>query len=191
MPTSTQGFRPLSKGSSMPRPTLIPPASLAPLLTASIVPGPPPVITAKPAAVSFRPTSSPIAYVVSSGLVRAEPKHAIAGPSSASAPNPSMNSAWMRSTRHGSVCTQSVGPRESSSRRSVVVPSTWLRRITTGPLYFSCLRSVIWSSRPSEPRRQHPLAVPDLLQRHELLLLVRQHRVSRPEVHRRHPERAE
>ena len=58
------------------------------------------------------------------------------GPSSASAPKPSMNSAWIRSTRHGSVCTQSVGPRESSSRWSVVVPSTWFRRITTGPLHF-------------------------------------------------------
>ena len=32
----------------MPSPTLTPPASLAPLLAASIAPGPPPVITAKP-----------------------------------------------------------------------------------------------------------------------------------------------
>ena len=61
MPTSTQELRPLSKGSSMPSPTLVPPASLAPLLTASIAPGPPPVITAKPASASLRPTSSPIA----------------------------------------------------------------------------------------------------------------------------------
>ena len=48
--------------------------------------------------------------------VRAEPKIDTAGPSSASRPNPSTNSAWMRSTRHGSVCTQSAGPRRSSSR---------------------------------------------------------------------------
>ncbi len=48
--------------------------------------------------------------------VRAEPKIATAGPSPASRPNPSTNSAWMRSTRQGSVCTQSAGPRWSSSR---------------------------------------------------------------------------
>ena len=61
MPTSTQELSPLSKGSSIPRPTLMPPASLAPLLTAYIAPGPPPVITAKPASLSLRPISSPIA----------------------------------------------------------------------------------------------------------------------------------
>ena len=33
--------------------------------------------------------------------VRAEPKIATAGPSSASRPNPSTNSDWIRSTRHG------------------------------------------------------------------------------------------
>ena len=33
-----------------------------------------------------------------------------AGPSSASVPKPSTNSDWIRSTRHGSVCTQSVVP---------------------------------------------------------------------------------
>src|SRR3954452_4793451 len=191
MPMSTHWLSPASKGSSMPSPTLVPPASLAPLFTASIAPGPPPVITAKPAAVSFRPTSSPIAYVGSSGLVRAEPKQAIAGPSSASAPKPSMNSAWMRITRHGSVCTQSLGPRESSNRWSVVVPSTWLRRITTGPLYFSCLLWVIGSCFLPEPPGEHPFAVPHLLQWHELLLLVRQHRVARPEVHRGHAQCAE
>jgi hypothetical protein len=38
-----------------------------------------------------------------------------------------------RSTRHGSACTQSDGPRESSSRWSVVLPSTWSRRWMTGP----------------------------------------------------------
>ena len=61
MPLSTHWLRPDSKGSSMPRPTLAPPASQAPLLAASIAPGPPPVITAKPASTSLRPTSSPIA----------------------------------------------------------------------------------------------------------------------------------
>ena len=39
MPMSTHWFRPDSKGSSIPRPTLTPPASEAPLLAASIAPG--------------------------------------------------------------------------------------------------------------------------------------------------------
>ena len=58
----------------MPSPTLTPPASLAPLLAASIAPGPPPVITAKPASTSARPSRSPAAYAGSSAGVRAEPK---------------------------------------------------------------------------------------------------------------------
>jgi uncharacterized protein (TIGR00730 family) len=41
--------------------------------------------------------------------VRADPKTATAVPSSASRPNPSTNSAWIRSTRHGSVGGVSVG----------------------------------------------------------------------------------
>ena len=134
MPMSTHSLRPDSNGSSMPSPTLTPPASLAPLLAASIAPGPPPVMTAKPASTSAPPSCSAWAYDGWSAGVRAEPKTAIAGPSSASAPKPSTNSAWIRSTRHGSVCTQSLGPRESSSRWSVVAPSTWSRRWSTGPL---------------------------------------------------------
>ena len=55
--------------------------------------------------------------------MRAEPNTVTARGSSASMPKPSTNSAWIRSTRHGSVCTQSLGPRESSSRWSVVVGS--------------------------------------------------------------------
>ena len=46
MPRSTHSLRPCSKGSSMPRPTDTPPAWQAPLLPASMIPGPPPVITA-------------------------------------------------------------------------------------------------------------------------------------------------
>jgi len=117
---SAHWLRPVSKGSSMPSPTLTPPACEAPLLAASIAPGPPPVITAKPASASFRPSASASAYSGWSADVRAEPNTLIAGPSSASAPKPSTNSDWMRSTRHGSVCTQSLGPRESSNRWSVV-----------------------------------------------------------------------
>ena len=61
MPMSTYGLSPASKGSSMPRPTEVPPASRAPWLAASIAPGPPPVITANPASASLRPTSTPMA----------------------------------------------------------------------------------------------------------------------------------
>ncbi len=141
MPESTHSFRPVSKGSSIPRPTLSPPASLAPLLAAFMAPGPPPVMTANPACTSLRPTSSPMAYDGWSSGVRADPNTAIAGPSSARAPKPSTNSAWIRITRHGSVCTQSDGPRESSSRASVVEPSTWLRRWMIGPLFFDLMPS--------------------------------------------------
>ena len=46
MPMSTQSLSRCSNGSSMPSPTETPPASDAPRFTASIAPGPPPVITA-------------------------------------------------------------------------------------------------------------------------------------------------
>ena len=74
-------------------------------------PGPPPVMTAKPASTSLRPTSTPMAYAGSLGRVRADPKTATAGPSSESEPKPSTNSDWMRSTRHGSACSQSTSGR--------------------------------------------------------------------------------
>ncbi len=47
------------------------------------------------------------AYSAVPCFVLADPKTETATPSSASRPNPSTNSAWMRITRHGSVCTQS------------------------------------------------------------------------------------
>src|SRR3954452_15708829 len=122
----------------MPRPTETPPASPHPLLTASMIPGPPPVMTAYPARARAAPIRSPTAYSGSSRLVRADPKTLTAAGSSASSPNPSTNSDWIRRTRHGSVCTQSDGPRESRSRWSVVLPSTaWSRRNVTGPRCFS------------------------------------------------------
>ena len=43
----------------------------------------------------------------------------------------------MRITRHGSVCTQSLGPRESSSRWSVVPRSTASPRWIVGPFCLS------------------------------------------------------
>src|SRR5699024_10296791 len=55
-PKSTQRLTPCSCGSSMPRPTDLPSASHAPLLAASICPGPPPVTTAYPASASARPS---------------------------------------------------------------------------------------------------------------------------------------
>jgi hypothetical protein len=112
----------------MPSPTLTPPASLAPLLAASMTPGPPPVITANPASASLRPASSATAYDGFSGLVRAEPKTLIAGPSSASAPNPSTNSAWIRSTRQKSVWVSNWAPR-SNNRWSAVLPVPRLSRL--------------------------------------------------------------
>src|SRR5215469_5674632 len=65
---------------------------------------------------------------------RAEPKTDTAWPSSDSRPKPSTNSAWIRSTRHGSVCTQSLGPRQSSNRWSVVVFGMCLPRNVAGPM---------------------------------------------------------
>src|SRR5581483_7763857 len=72
-PRSTYSLRPCSKGSSMPRPTEVPPASCAPRLAASIAPGPPPVITAQPASTRARPMRTPAAYSQESGAVLAEP----------------------------------------------------------------------------------------------------------------------
>lgn len=65
--------------------------------------------------------------------MRALPNTLTAFGSSASSPNPSTNSAWMRRTRHGSACTQSTGPLLSSSRWSVVVFGTALPRSVAGP----------------------------------------------------------
>src|SRR4051812_19287064 len=121
----------------MPSPTEVPPASDAPLFAASMTPGPPPVMTAKPASTSWRPRDSASPYDGSSGVVRADPNTEIAGPSSASAPKPSTNSLWIRSTRHGSVWTQSPEPLLSSSRWSVVVAGTIAPRNVIGPVWCS------------------------------------------------------
>ena len=117
----------------MPSPTDGPPASAAPLLAASMMPGPPPVIVAYPARASAPPSCTAEAYRGWSRAVRADPNTLTAGPSSDSVPKPSTNSAWMRMTRHGSECTQSVGPRLCSRRWSVVVACTSASRRMTGP----------------------------------------------------------
>src|SRR5258708_30062286 len=61
-PMSTNSFRPCSCGNSMPRPTEIPCALAAPLLAASMIPGPPPVITADPALASAPQLLVPPSY---------------------------------------------------------------------------------------------------------------------------------
>ena len=115
----------------------------------------------------------------------------MAGPSSASEPKPSTNSDWMRSTRHGSVCTQSVGPRESSRRWSVVLPAvTWPRRSISRPLtrrsrVVAHARSPV--SQSFRVRSQRSMCSVG----HVLVLLVREHRVAGTEVDRRDAERGE
>ena len=54
---STYGLAPCSNGSSMLKTTDRPPASLAPLFAASMMPGPAPVMIAKPASARMRATS--------------------------------------------------------------------------------------------------------------------------------------
>ena len=79
------------------------PAILAPLFAASMIPGPAPVMIAKPASPRRRAVSCAAPYCGSSGPVRAEPKIATPLLSSASTSKPSMNSLMIRRTRHGSV----------------------------------------------------------------------------------------
>ena len=69
------------------------PASRAPRLAASMAPGPPPVMTARPASPTMRAVSRASAYSGSSGGVRAEPKNDAAGPTWASASKPIWSSA--------------------------------------------------------------------------------------------------
>ena len=90
--------------------------------------------------------------------VRADPKTLTALPSSASIPKPSTNSDWMRSTRHGSVWTQSLGPRESSSRSSVVVAAPGPRRRVTGPRW----RSLTSRARSGTAGRSLQLVTPGI-----------------------------
>ena len=54
------GFVVCSMGSSMFNPTAFPPAWNAPLLAASMTPGPPPVTTVKPAPAISRPMASAV-----------------------------------------------------------------------------------------------------------------------------------
>jgi len=108
---------PSPAASSMPRPTDTPPACTAPLLAASMMPGPArPVINrvARPdQARRAMALGGQVAIGSSRGGPGPEPKIDTAGPRPRPAgPKPSTNSAWIpQQPRHGSVCTQSVGPR--------------------------------------------------------------------------------
>ena len=66
-------------------------------------PGPPPVITAKPASPIARPIARARSYSGWSGPVRAEPKTQTAGPRSASVSNPGRNSLSISASRSSSV----------------------------------------------------------------------------------------
>src|ERR1700730_18003446 len=103
IPTPTRSLSACSLGSSMLQPTESPPASRQPRLMASIMPGPPPVMTATPRLARAAPTCIPMRYIGWSGRVRAEPKQVTAVPTSESASKPSTNSAMNRSTRQESV----------------------------------------------------------------------------------------
>src|SRR5215203_187431 len=125
------------------------PASRAPRLAASMVPGPPPVMIAMPASPTSRAVSRASAYSGWSALVRADPKKEAAGPTWASASKPAWSSAWIRSTRAASVSVEttpaSCAPMISSSSvagmrgwsefRSGIEPETSraLARLRRGP----------------------------------------------------------
>src|SRR4051812_8063155 len=100
-------------------PTDSAPASRAPRLAASIEPGPPPVITARPRSPSRRPTSRASPYSGESSGVRAEPNTDTARPTSDIRTNALASSSRMRSRRSSSartVCTRLVSaPMISSS----------------------------------------------------------------------------
>src|SRR5215831_1748828 len=166
---STYSFSPCSCGSSMPRPTEIPRELAAPLLAASMIPGPPPVITAYPALT--RPAEIRVAssYCAVPSRARDEPNIDTAMPSPASRPNPSTNSAWIRSTRQGSVCTQSLGPRRSSRRWSVVVLGIARPRSMAGPCR-RILRRDSGSTLTILPLAAHPMVAQDLVQREPVVL---------------------
>src|ERR1700682_47308 len=130
MPRLTYSLRPCSKGSSIFRPTDRPRPSRAPMFAASMVPGPPPVMMAKPRRARSAASARAAAYIGSGGRTRAEPKNVTAGPTVASAEKQATNSAWVRSTRQGSLSRNSGAlSGRSSSLRSSIFRSTPRRTI--------------------------------------------------------------
>src|SRR3984893_8593881 len=101
------------------KPTDSPPPSRAPLWAASMVPGPPPVMMAKPRWASSAARARAASYIGSGGRTGAEPKKGTAGPGVASASQPATNFAWSGSPRQGSLSRNSGAPSvRSSSLRS-------------------------------------------------------------------------
>jgi hypothetical protein len=102
-----------------------------------MMPGPPPVIVAKPASGEPPPRSTAAVYIGSASGVRAEPKTETAGPTSASASKPATNSPVMRRTRQVSLrvkaaaCSRSSSDHWKSSRSSVGRPAR-ARRLIVG-----------------------------------------------------------
>ena len=145
--------------------------------------------------------------------MRAEPNTVTARGTSASAPKPSTNSLWIRSTRQGSVCTQSVAPLVEqplvgglvSLRARLVFADSEL-----APRYFEpeyrvsgcaiateasgcAIRIVGHRVTVTQPRRYRADVrhVGDLRGGHVLVPLVGEVRVAGAEVHRRDAERRE
>src|SRR5438445_4674103 len=158
MPRLTYSLSPCSKGSSMFSPTESPRPSRAPMLAASIVPGPPPVMMAKRRRDSSAARARAAPYIGSGGRTRAEPKKVTAGPSVASASKPATNSAWIRNTRQGSLSRNSGAPSgRSSSLRSSICRST--PRRTMPPVRRSLDSSPIASLTLTAPPLRHTVVV--------------------------------
>ena len=86
-----------------------PPPSFAPRFAASMIPGPAPVMIAKPFSARMRAVSCAARYCGSCGSVRADPKIATPLVMSARLSKPSMNSDMIRITRQVSCRVKSVG----------------------------------------------------------------------------------
>ena len=81
-------------------PTETPLPLCAPRFAASMIPPPPPEMTANPCRANNVATLRAVLYAHSSFVVRALPKIVMAGPRSLSVSNPSTNSLMIRKTRH-------------------------------------------------------------------------------------------
>src|SRR6185437_4414402 len=115
---STYGFAPCSNGSSMLQPIDRPCPMRAPLLPASMMPGPAPVMIANPTSANNRAVSFAAAYCGSSGPTRADPNKVTAFSTVASVSKPSMNSDMMRINRHGSVRVKSFAGNREPARNN-------------------------------------------------------------------------
>ena len=92
----------------MSRPIDGTPASRAPRLPASMIPGPPPVMIEKPARPSAAAVSRAFAYIGSSRGVRAEPKIETALPTCARRSKPSRSSSSIRRRRAASSSWETI-----------------------------------------------------------------------------------